>query len=181
MKNKILIISILILIILIVVTIIIFKHQNKNIEFGIKGTDATGIKLKGNEQIEKLIYTYAGTYIGGIYTYEIYKEEDDIKLKVEYMNINEDNPDIITIDNNSLDRIMELVKKHKANNWDGYDKYATDILDGSGFSMTIKLTNGKSISFSGTNCAPKGYYAFEKEVLELINDDINIIKKKYNL
>lgn len=179
MKSKKLIIIILVIIIISFVGIFIFK--NRTIDIGIEGNDAKGVKLTGKEVIESIYYSYASTYIGGIYSYEIYKDNDDVKLKVIYMNINEDNPDVVSIDNSVLDKTMNLIKKHNVNKWNGYHKYATNVLDGDGFSLKFKFNDGKTIDFSGSNCAPDGYYSFEKEFFLLIEDDVKTIKAKYEL
>lgn len=180
MKKKIKLFLIIIAV-LIIVILLIYCKIIKDGGIGIKGKNPTPIRLDGKENISSLSYSHTGTYIGDIYSYKIYNEKEKVKLKVEFMNINEDNPDIVEIKEDTLDKIMELVKKYNVNKWNGYDKYATNVLDGSSFYMKIRLDNKKSIIFSGYNCEPNGYYKFYNDLMKLIGKDVKKIKMKYNL
>jgi len=148
---------------------------------GIVGNDAVGLPLSGDEKVEKLQYDYAGTAIGDIYTYRVFQEEGEVKLEISYMNINDENPDVFVLDADVLEQIMALIQKHGANNWNGYRKTDQDVLDGDSFHVSIKLSGKKEIYFSGSNCAPEGYYGFEKELLGLFEEYSIEVKEKYGL
>ena len=165
-----LLIVIIFLIVTIFVIYMLIKNNNKN-----------NVKLTGNEKLEKISYNYAGTAIGDIYTYEIYKENNEVKLKVDIMNINSENPDIVVLNENILDEIMELIKKYNVNKMNGFHKNNPDVLDGSSFAVSIKLSNDKEISFSGSNISPNGFHGFEKEFLNLIKEETTNIKNKYQV
>lgn len=47
--------------------------------------------------------------------------------------------------------------------------------------MFIKFDDNKNVNYSGSNCSPKGYCEFMKELLELIDEKIKTIKDKYNI
>lgn len=173
MKSKYFIMSLIIVIILVAVILLVLKFKDNN-----KGNIT---ELESDNKLQSISYHYSGTAIGDIYSYYIYKENDKVKLKVDIMNINSENPDIVVLNEKILDEIMKLIIKHKVIKMDGYNKSNPNVLDGDSFAVSIKLSNNKEISFSGSNCAPKGFHEFEKDFLKLIKKETDQIKGKYEL
>lgn len=62
------------------------------------------------------------------------------------------------IDAGILDRLSQLAKTHNMKAWDGFDKTNSNILDGSGFNLSVTFEDGRAISASGSNAMPKGYW-----------------------
>ena len=66
--------------------------------------------------------------------------------------------------------IARLLSECGVKAWDGFSESDPDVLDGSGFSLSIELADGSSIDAYGSNAWPENYYAFSgylKGMLEI--------------
>ena len=133
---------------------------------GIEGHDGKGDSAVTNESgLKSFRYGYDGTIGGDSYDYLVEAQEDGtvriMYSSMEYYDLAEMSmeagPEV-------LDMLYELYKKHNAARWDGYSKYDKYVEDGSGFSVNLVFNDGESMSVSGMNCAPDGYYSFDRDV-----------------
>ncbi len=145
-------------------------------EDGIVGSDPKSVIISEDASIEKMEYSYAATYIGGIYTYSVLKTDEANRLEVVYMSINEDNPYTADVSDEDMKALTDIVRRYDMGSWDGYHKSNTNVLDGSSFSILVGLNDGTSISASGSNCGPKDYRAACREIVNIlqpyIHDDL---------
>ena len=144
----------------------------------IKGSD--GIGDKGSPNSSKLIgfsYSYIGSRIDEIYTYEIKDNTFTYELggHDEYAGMT------AQVDEELLGKLKDLYIEAEGYKWDGYSKSATGVYDGSGFSVCFSFEDGQICSASGTNCVPKNFGLFSggmEELLSPLADDIALGAKQ---
>ena len=59
--------------------------------------------------------------------------------------------------NNPIDEISKVLNDYKVINWDGFDRYVKDVLDGDSFSFYLKANDDISVRASGYMTWPKNY------------------------
>ncbi len=127
---------------------------------GVKGTGGKGSKAKPNESgIASFYYGYHGMRLGSDFTvtskdgktvFNFEDGEHQVYGEMEY----ECEPVV-------LGDLEQLYKDCKVWEWDGFDKVNKNVLDGDGFSLTIKFNDGSEMSAHGSNAYPEGYGEFE--------------------
>ena len=73
----------------------------------------------------------------------------------------EENVPVIETDKAFLEKIDQIIEKNNVAKWNGYHMSARDVLDGDGFSLSIKMDNGQKISAGSYMAWPDGYGAFK--------------------
>lgn len=63
--------------------------------------------------------------------------------------------------------LTKLLKECQVISWNGFNKVANGVLDGSGFSLTMELADGRKITAHGSNSFPKGYQRFKQKLDEM--------------
>ena len=124
--------------------------------------DGLGDKAVRNESgIAYFSYNYGGSIGGDSWTVEIERQEDDSALicydAMEY-------GDLGTMEmaagKELFDELERIYAEHELYRWEGYSKYDTGVLDGSGFGLNITFLDKKHMSASGDNVWPDGYHDF---------------------
>ncbi len=136
---------------------------------GIKGDNGVGRKGKDNDSgVCSFAYHYNGSIGANSYSFRIEKEEEGFKAYYEAMEYADYEEMETPVEEALLEKLHELYSKHKVYQWDGYNKYATDVLDGWGFSLSYGFNDDQNMSAHGSNATPEGYRDYEKEMLEVI-------------
>ena len=65
------------------------------------------------------------------------------------------------------DRLCRIMKDKRTGRYNGYRKTNRLVMDGTGFGLDVRFTNGKSIKASGYMKSPAGYNDFEAAVCSL--------------
>ncbi len=147
-----------------------------NDPLGIEGDDGLGNNAVKNESgLVRFSYNYDGTIGANSYNYSIEKDET-VKMTYQAMEAGDEELEL-EVDEKLLDRLYELYDKHKVYRWDGYSKYAKYVSDGSGFSLSLRFKDGKSMYVHGMNCSPDGFREFMNEVNALVNPYIEQVKQ----
>ncbi len=89
--------------------------------------------------------------------YDAVLEDGKAKLKIRAEGISDEDALMCEEDAAFMDRLSEIVKKHGMGKWNGFSKSDTGVLDGSSFSLSVLMDNGKSISAHGYMVYPDGY------------------------
>ena len=79
----------------------------------------------------------------------------------------------MVVDEPVLEQLGEIAGKYRLDRWDGFDKSNNHVMDGNNFSLSVTLTDGKTISAHGSNCFSDGYSEVKQEICELFEDLIN--------
>ncbi len=138
---------------------------------GEKGTDGIGSRADINKSgIVYFEYRYNGSIGGDSYRYEVDARDGSVIFSHERMDIPEYGKMSMELPADFLEKLDKLYLDNHLAEWDGYSKYNSDVLDGSGFSISIIFADGKSINAKGSNCVPEGYADFKKAMTELFKD-----------
>ena len=128
---------------------------------GIKGTNGLGKKAVDNESgVNTFFYSYNGSIGGDSYSYSVVEKDGKHYLEYESMLYGDYDTLTMELDEAFLDQLTALYKEHRLAEWDGYNKYATHVMDGDGFSLNISFGDGASMSAHGSNCYPERYGEF---------------------
>ena len=143
------------------------KSQSDRL-LGIKGTNGIGKKAVDNESgVDTFFYSYNGSIGGNSYSYSVVEKDGKHYLEFESMLYGDYDTLTMELDETFLGQLTALYKDCRLACWDGYDKYATNVLDGDGFSLRISFRDGESMSAHGSNCEPDGYQDFYQKMEEL--------------
>lgn len=149
-----------------------FSKNGHDDLLGIKGHDGIGDNGRPNSSsLVAFSYSYIGSVRGGSYTYAI----EDNTFTYELMGHDEYEGLTVSVDEELLGRLKDLYIEAESYKWDGYSKYATNVLDGDGFSISFRFEDGQSCSANGSNCKPKNYALFcggMQGLLKPLADDI---------
>ena len=122
-------------------------------------------------------YAYHGSIGGDSYSYDIKVNDKCAVLKIKSM-LNDYGELQAEIGNDLLVLLSMLLKNAGIKSWDGFDKYDPDVLDGCGFSLDIRFSDGSSVSASGENSFPDGYRAFKEKLDNLIKPEQDRLYKE---
>ena len=93
-------------------------------------------------------------YRNGSINYEFYEIESDETGYVLTISERESRP----IPPETADALCAVIDKYGLEQWDGFSKSQSGVLDGEGFRLEIELTDGTRILASGDNAFPPDYF-----------------------
>lgn len=64
--------------------------------------------------------------------------------------------------------LMEVIEKYGIESWDGFSGSRKYVLDGEGFSLEIRFTDGTSVNARGDNAFPEHYFDAIGEIWEIL-------------
>lgn len=156
MNKKIVVVILLILILICSVLIFVMVNNDKEEKISNKDIVMNAKEIDFN-------FIYSPMYIGS--TYHIVINGNTATLEITTGN------DVVKRDLNSEE--IELFKQSLIEgdviSWDGFNKSDPDVLDGAGFSMTLKIDD-KTISAHGSNSWPKNYYKFRDLFYKVVKE-----------
>ncbi|MBO4298371.1 MAG: hypothetical protein J5998_06200 [Clostridia bacterium] len=97
-------------------------------------------------------------------TYEIDLREDGY-----YLRENDDKPR--PIDAAWVRRIQRVIEEYDMISWDGFDKSNPYVLDGEGFRLAFAFDDGSTVSASGENAFPTGYFDAMNSLDEIMEQE----------
>ena len=74
------------------------------------------------------------------------------------------------IDDASVAALERAVEDYGLERWDGFDESEPDVLDGEGFWLEIRLTDGTSIRARGDNAFPEGYFEAMGTIQDILDN-----------
>ena len=83
-----------------------------------------------------------------------------------YLSINDEGGRYI--DTDFADSLMQIFDEYDLSQWDGFDKSNQYVLDGEGFWLEIRLTDGTTVSARGENAFPRNYYQVMDRMQEIL-------------
>ena len=98
------------------------------------------------------------------------------EVKVQYINEYCAEPEDLewkSVDEELLEQLTKFCRDNKVGRWNGFHKINKNVLDAGGWSLWIKLENGKEIEASG-------YMKYPSNYREIINGIFEIVGKAYN-
>ena len=66
-----------------------------------------------------------------------------------------------------LEQLELIAGKYDLVSWDGFNESSSGVLDGSAFSLSMTLADGRTVEAQGNNAFPGGYNEAESEILQI--------------
>lgn len=116
--------------------------------------------------LSEFSFSHSGSSTGEIYSFDVHREGDrlliDLDLYCVYQNAD------IELSARECEALEKLVDDYELIKWDGFDGRDDYVLDGSSFSLAIKLRDGTGAQAQGNNSFPEGYAQAETAVNEFL-------------
>ena len=126
-------------------------------------------------------YDYIGSIGADSHTYTLKKDEDKWTFTFSGMQYSEygevqkeAGPEVIAA-------LKEACERNGVGAWDGFNESNPEVLDGDGFSFTMRFADGTRLRAGGSNAYPKGYFAFLNEmngILAPLREEVLAEKRK---
>ncbi|MBR5349555.1 MAG: hypothetical protein IK125_10085 [Lachnospiraceae bacterium] len=143
------------------------KPDPEDDEFGYDGPEGAGEAGTANEsRLASFCYRYIGSIGADSYSYELSFDEP-MTFTFESM-LYPFGEVSMEADAETATKVAALYETHKLWKWDGFSRSARHVLDGDGFSLSIKFRDGKDMYAHGSNAWPKGYREFYAEMREIL-------------
>ena len=110
-------------------------------------------------------YSYFGGWVTKDNVY--YKVECNDKCKANIRTAESETKEV-TLDDETVDGLVELLNKYRVSKWDGYNRRSSST-DLAGFNLTINTNDNKDIKASGYGYFPKNHERFKEELNELFS------------
>lgn len=112
--------------------------------------------------VTSLSFSHSGMHTGLIYTLTAACTESGWQADMSLLAGEQE----VTVQMTDADAeaLMEIVRKHELNKWDGFDKADRRVQDGKGFELHISYDDGQTVYASGSNAFPKGYDAAHGDI-----------------
>jgi len=123
-------------------------------------------------EITSFSFTHTGSSTEQCFLYSAEQTEDGIRLYTEELFSGGLIVDMI-VDEPILEHLGEIAGKYRLDRWDGFDKSDKHVMDGTRFSLSVTLADGKTISAHGSNSFPDGYGDAKQEICELFEEIID--------
>ena len=137
------------------------KAPPKNLFDGEEGRDGRGAGAEDNSSgIASFYYSYNGSIGGDSYHYKVCRKDGGWRFFYETMLAPDYGEMEIPADGSAAESLYGLYLSLRIAEWEGYSKYNTMVLDGSGFSLEIRFNDGKYMTASGSNAFPERYRLF---------------------
>lgn len=160
--KKIWIIALIVTIIIVaIVSLVIILNNRKKVEI-----IADNIKL--------IHFSYStGTMIYSNVRYAVDEKEGKYIAAIKPNEIPDDDEKEIEIDENILNKIVEILNKYDVSSWNDFHENDTNVLDGDSFSFYLRTNDKETINASGYMRYPKNYLNVKKELDSIFNDLYN--------
>ena len=165
-------ILLLILVLVIIISLIVVLVKRKKIEFT-------------KDNIKYIHFSYStGTMIYANVRYNIDYENNKYVATIKPNNIPDEEEKKIEIDENTLEKIVEILNKYNVSYWNKFYKNDKSILDGNSFSFHLKTKDNRDIDAAGYMKWPQNYKEVREELNTIFdnlykNDEINMIGLNY--
>lgn len=117
--------------------------------------------------ITSFCFSHNGMSMADCYSYSITQDINSIRLQADLYAGNK-TIDVV-VDETVLENLGNIVSRHHLDQWNGFDKTNSMVLDGEGFSLSITLADENRITASGDNAFPKGYTDVKREICALFD------------
>lgn len=111
----------------------------------------------GNAPIVSFAYSHSGSSTLEFCAYEVAKDEESGSMTVQYDLFCGLFMGTLPADDEFLQELSALTDTHNLRKWDGFDKFSSFVMDGSGFDLDVSFEDGTGITASGGNSFPEGY------------------------
>ena len=150
-------IILIILIIVIVISLIVVLKKRK-------------IELT-KDNIKYIHFSYStGNMIYSNVQYKIEYKDYKYIATIKPNGISEEEAKKIEIDENTIEKVINVLNKYKIYHWNNFNKSDKHVLDGNSFSFSLTTKDNKTIDASGYMMWPSNYRNVRDELDEIFNE-----------
>lgn len=113
--------------------------------------------LKKIENIKYFYFGYSNGYEANSNVSYSINCKDKCIATIKPNEVSEKDATIVELNRKKLKELEEILNKWEINKWDNFHKSDSNVLDGDGFSLSIRMEDKTSISASGYMMWPKNY------------------------
>ena len=134
--------------------------------------ETTGGTMETNMEILSFSFSHSGMSAADCYLYSAEKEASGVRLYTEDLYYGGRTVDVLT-EEALLEQLSEVVERHDIQSWNGFSKVDENVLDGTGFTLSITFADGRSVRAKGNNAFPDGYEDAKAEICALFGELID--------
>lgn len=97
-------------------------------------------------------------------SYAVRLEGNKYYATIKLDGVSEEDAVIVEVDDNTIDKIINVLKKYHVEKWNGFNKSNKHVMDGNSFSLTVRMKNDDYISATGYMMWPKNYSNVKSEL-----------------
>ena len=102
--------------------------------------------------------------------YQIDYKDNNYTIIIKPNNVPDEDKKEIKLDNNVLNKVVNILNKYDVISWNNFKKYDKNVLDGNSFSFYLKTKDNNVIDASGYMKYPKNYSNVKSELDLLFNE-----------
>lgn len=115
-------------------------------------------------------YSHRGTSYDSIYSYEVEASGNDYRFR--FLPMREEDAQTAIMTESDVAALHEIINRFDLWKWHGFNKSASGVLDGAGFTLTILFADGTVIEAHGNNAFPQNYNKALSEIKILFSQYI---------
>lgn len=119
--------------------------------------------MSAQENVYRITKTETGVHLGH-YLFNAFQDENEDESANCMKTIRE-----VEGSREMLEKLQRLAGGCGIEDWDGFSKNCSYVLDGTSFSFSVELTDGRVIKANGTNRFPVHFWDFHDAIWELMN------------
>lgn len=108
-----------------------------------------------------------GSYMNSGESYEAELADGKVTVRIRLDGVDEEDAEEFVTDESFLRKLDEIVERNNVKKWNGFSLSNRNVLDGHGFSLSIKMENGEYLTASSYMAWPDHYSEFKGEVAAL--------------
>jgi len=135
---------------------------------GILGLSACTASFHTDAPMTRFSFMHSGAHTGLIYTLSAGKGETGWQAEISLLAGEREH--VLEMTEEDAERLTALAEEHNLQSWAGFDQSARNVLDGTGFSLTIGYADGQRLYAEGSNAFPKGYREARGEILDFFGE-----------
>ena len=126
-----------------------------------------GERIKMSPAVSFKFNYSGGSYLDSGNGYSAVLENGIVTVRIRKDGVSEEDADEFTTDASFMEKIDEIIAEYKVKKWNGFARSNRMVLDGHGFTLSIKMDNGEILSAHGYMAWPKNYSEFSGAIESL--------------
>lgn len=112
-------------------------------------------------------YSHRGTSYDSIYSYEVEASGNDYRFR--FLPVREEDAQTALMLESDVTALHEIINRFDLWKWHGFNKSASGVLDGAGFTLHILFADGTVIDAHGNNAFPQSHNKALSEIKNLFS------------
>ena len=115
-------------------------------------------------------YSSSGMSMNSGCDYNVKEVDGKLIASVRMPNLFATTPKEFNIEDEVFNKITSIIDKYDGDKWDGFNKHATDVMDGTSYSFSYCDGKDRKIHATGYMCSPDGFGSAMREIFDVIDE-----------